>query len=303
MRTLITLARLLIIVVPGAAVHAQELEPRAYSNAPIGINFLIGGAGYADGTTAFDPSSSITDANFHSTGGAVAYARTLGLAGKSGLFSVALPYSSFAGNALVGGERRTREMSGFSDPKFHYSINLYGAPALPLKEFVSYRQDLVIGASLQVTAPLGDYDNTKLINLGNNRWSFKSELGFSKAWGAWIVEVMPSVTFYTDNTDFNRGKTFEQDPLYALQWHLVRTFRSGIWIAADATWYQGNRTMTNGVKADNLQSNSRAGLTLSLPVNRNNSVKLYASGGTTTRTGSEFNAIGAAWQYRWGGGF
>ena len=103
-------------------------------------------------------------------------------------------------------------MSGFGDPLFRFSMNFYGAPALSLKEFANYRQDLIVGASLQVTAPLGQYDNSKLLNLGNNRWSFKPELGISKAWGPWTVEVAPSATFYTDNTDFYNGGTLSQAP-------------------------------------------------------------------------------------------
>ena len=118
-----------------------------------------------------------------------------------------VPYSSFLGSALVNGQVKAREMSGFNDLKARVSINFYGAPALSVKEFAQYKQDLLLGASLQVAAPLGQYDDTKLVNLGNNRWSFKPELGISKAWGAWTVEVAPGVTFYSKNTDFFNGGT------------------------------------------------------------------------------------------------
>ena len=85
-------------------------------------------------------------------------------------------------------------MAGLGDPRFRFSFNLFGAPALSAKDFASYQQDLIVGVSLQFSAPLGQYDNTKLLNLGNNRWSFKPELGISKAWGPWTFEVAPSVT-------------------------------------------------------------------------------------------------------------
>jgi hypothetical protein len=58
----------------------------------------------------------------------------------------------------------------------------------------------------------------------------------------------------------------------------------------------------DGVEGDDLQRNARVGATLALPVNRNNSVKLYASTGVSARTGTDFDSVGAAWQYRWGGG-
>jgi hypothetical protein len=288
---------------PAVVVHAQDLEPRSYSNTPVGLNFLIAGYAYAEGKVPFDPSTSITDAKFDTNTGVFAYARSLNAWGKSAKFDVVLTYSAFSAHGRVDGQPRQRETSGIGDPRFRFSMNFYGAPALSLKEFAGYRQDVIIGASLQVTAPLGQYDNDKLLNLGSNRWSFKTELGVSKAWGPWTVELMPSVTFYTDNTDFFNGSTLERDPLYAAQGHIVRSLPSGMWMSLDGTYFRGERTTLNGVKGDNMQTNTRAGLTLAIPVDRYNSVKLYASTGTSTRTGSDFDAIGVAWQYRWGEGY
>jgi hypothetical protein len=37
-------------------------------------------------------------------------------------------------------------------------------------------------------------------------------------------------------------------------------------------------------------------------VNRHTSVKLYGSTGVSTRTGSDFDAVGIVVQYRWGAG-
>ena len=171
------------------------------------------------------------------------------------------------------------EMSGFGDPRFRFSVNLFGAPALSVKEFANYQQDLIIGVSLQVSAPLGQYDNSKLLNLGNNRWSFRPELGISKAWGPWTVEVAPSVTFFTDNTDFFNGSTFAQAPIYLVQGHIIYNFKSGAWMSLDGTYFTGGRTTLNGVRGDNEQANTRAGLTVALPVDRYNSIKLNASTG------------------------
>jgi hypothetical protein len=291
------------LVFAGQGAHAQSLEPRSYTNTPTGLNFLIAGYGYAEGTIAFDPSLPVADAQFRTNTEVVGYARTLDVWGNSAKFDVIVPYTSFSGSALVAGQPRQRVVSGFNDPLFRFSMNFYGAPALSMKEFANYRQDLIIGASLQVSAPLGQYDNTKLINLGNNRWSFKPQLGISKAWDAWTVEVAPGVTFYTDNKDFNQGSTFEQAPVYSVQGHVIYAFKSGAWLGLNGTYYTGGRTTVNGVRGDTLQTNTRAGLTLSLPVDRNNSVKFYASTGTFARTGADFNGIGFAWQYRWGGGF
>ncbi len=283
--------------------NAQEAEPRSYSNTPIGLNFLISGYVYSQGKLAFDPNTAIADATFHSDTGVLAYVRSFELAGQSAKFDAIVPTSSFAAHGLVNGEPREREMTGLGDPRFRVSVNLFGAPALSAKEFASYQQDLIVGVSLQVSAPLGQYDSTKLLNLGGNRWSFRPELGISKAWGPWTVEFAPSVTFFSDNTDFFGGNTFSQSPIYAVQGHVIYTFQSGIWMALDGHYFAGGRTALNGVKSDNEQAITRAGLTLALPIDRQNSLKLSASTGITTRTGSELTAVGIAWQYRWGDGY
>ena len=246
---------------------------------------------------------SIADAQFHTDTEALAYVRSLDVAGKSAKFDVILPYSSFSAHALVDGQPKDRQMGGFGDPRFRFSINLFGAPALSVKDFADYQQDLIVGVSLQMSAPLGQYDNSKLLNLGNNRWSFRPELGASKAWGPWTVEVAPSVTFFTNNPDFFNGSTFAQAPIYLVQGHIIYNFESGIWMSLDGTYFVGGRTTVNGARGDNEQANTRAGLTLALPVDRQNSIKFNASTGISTRTGSEFSAVGVAWQYRWGAGY
>ena len=283
--------------------NAQEAEPRSYSNAPIGLNFLISGYVYSQGKIAFDPDTAIANATFHSNTGVLAYVRSFDFAGRSAKFDMIVPTSSFAAQGLVDGEPRDREMSGLGDPRFRVSVNLFGAPALSAKDFTSYRQDVIVGVSLQVSAPLGQYDNSKLLNLGSNRWSFKPELGISKAWGPWTFEVAPSVIFFGDNTDFFGGNTFSQAPIYSVQGHVIYTFQSGIWMALDGLYFAGGSTALNGVKSDNEQAITRAGLTVALPIDRQNSLKLSASTGITTRTGSELTAVSIAWQYRWGDGY
>jgi hypothetical protein len=286
-----------------APLGAQELEPRSYVNTPVGMNFLIAGYTHTDGKMAFDESSSITDASFKAHTSVFAYARSLDIFGQSGKFDVILPYSWLSAEGNVAGQARERQIDGFNDPRFRLSVNFFGAPALSVKEFANYKQDLIIGASVQVSAPLGQYDATRLVNIGTNRWSVKSELGISKAFGPWTIEIAPSIIVFTDNTNFYNGNTLARAPFYVVQAHLLHSFPNGVWIALDGTYFTGGRTTLNGVKDDNMQTNTRAGITLAIPVDRGNSLKLYASTGTSTRTGTEFTALGMAWQYRWGEGY
>jgi hypothetical protein len=168
-----------------------------------------------------------------------------------------------------------------------------------MQEFAGYRQDLIVGASLQVAAPLGQYDPDRLVNIGTNRWFIKPEIGISKALGAFTLEFAGAVYFYTANDDYYVGRTLEQDPVYSAQAHLIYSLGRGIWAALDGTYDYGGRTTIDGVRDDEVMGNMRLGATLALPVNRNNSIKLYASTGTATRTGSDYDLGGIAWQCRW----
>lgn len=282
--------------------HAGEIEPRSYVNTPVGINFLLAGYAYSQGGLSTTASSPIEDAELKINSGALAYARSLDMWSKSGKFDVILPYSGLAGTALVSGLPMERNVSGFNDPRFRLSMNFYGAPALSLQEFADFQQDLIIGASVQVSAPLGQYDEDKLVNLGNNRWFIKPDIGISKAWGPLVLELSSGVFFFSRNDDYFGGMTLEQDPVYISQLHVTYNLGSGIWAALSGTFDYGGRTTKDGVQSDDLQSNTRVGATLAVPVNRNNSIKLYASTGTHTRTGSDYDLLGLVWQTRWGQG-
>ena len=193
-------------------------------------------------------------------------------------------------------------MFGLADPLLRVSVNVYGAPALSMADFPTYQQDIIVGVSLQVTAPLGQYDSTKLLNVGSNRWSFKPELGVSKAWGSLILELIPAITFFTTNDDFFDGKTLAQAPIYSVQGHVIYQFFPALWGAFDATYYAGGRTTIDGEKRASSPQNVRLGLTAALSLSRHQSIKLYGSTGVYQRTDNDFWAVGIAWQYRWGGG-
>jgi hypothetical protein len=283
--------------------HAQDLEPRAYTNTPVGMNFLLVGYQYSEGGLIFDPALPITDANAKVDMGLLGYVRTLDIAGKSAKAGFLLPYADLYADGYVDGEFRTRDDTGLADPAFYFTINLYGAPALSFEEFKDYQQDTIIGFTFKLTAPLGVYDTDKLLNIGTNRWSFKPEFGISKAIGRWTLDAAVAAVFYTDNDEFDNGKTRQQDPIYSVQGHVIYSFPKNIWAAVSATYYEGGRTTIDGVTKDDLQANWRTGFTVAFPVNRNHSIKLFGNSGVSTRTGTDYDSLGIAWQYRWGGGF
>jgi hypothetical protein len=289
---------------PCPAARAQAIEPRQFSNAPVGFNFLVAGFSRSSGGIALDPSVPFEDASLKVDAPFIGYVRALDVAGKSGKIQVVVPYASLAGRGVFGptGEVLTRDVNGFGDPAVRFAVNFHGAPALAPEEFVGYRQNLIVGASLQVTAPLGQYDPDRLVNIGTNRWSLKPEVGIAKALGRWVLEGTGGASFYTDNDDFFGGHHRSQDPIYSLQGHVICNLPRRIWVALDGTYYWGGRTTVDGVRGNDLQQNWRVGFTLALAVTRRNSLKIYLSDGVYTRIGENAQLAGVGWQYRWGGG-
>ncbi|KAF1690452.1 transporter [Pseudoxanthomonas koreensis] len=293
----------LAFALPAGRAAAQEIEPRSYSNVPVGVNFLVAGAVQTRGGLSFDASVPITDEDLKTTSLVVGYARAFALWGQSAKFDAGVPYTRLDGSANYNGAPIERRVSGFGRPVMRLSVNFLGAPAMDMARFKDWKQDLIFGASLQVAPPLGQYDPDRIVNIASNRWSFKPELGLSKASGAWIGELKLAATFYTDNDEFYGGTTRSQEPLYALQGNLIRGLASGAWWSLDATYFTGGRSRVDGMHNRDLQQNWRVGASLSLPVDRKNSVKFAISSGVYARTGNEFDALGVTWQHRWGGGF
>jgi hypothetical protein len=281
---------------------AQDIEPRVYSNAPVGVNFIMVGYTYARGGLSFDPALPVTNSSLEANSALLTYTRVLDLWGKSGKIDFAAPYTFLSGSADFAGQPVARVVNGLGDPLLRASINFYGAPALTMKEFANYRQNWIIGASLRATIPSGQYNKSHVVNLGANRWSIKPELGISKAVGTWTLEFTAGATLYSANKEFYRGTTRLQDPLYSSESHVIYNFKGGIWASLDGIYFAGGRSTLDGVRSDNLQRNWRTGGTLALPFDRHNSLKLYASRGVSARTGDNFDLIGIVWQYRWGGG-
>ncbi len=281
-------------------IQAQDLEPRTYTNLPVGLNFVLAGYAYTSGGVLFDPAVPLENANIKIHGTVLAYARSIKIGKMSSKIDMILPYAWLSGSAEFQGQPVSRIVSGFGDPRVRLTVNFLGAPALNLSEFKKYKQNLVIGASLQVYLPLSQYDPERLVNIGTNRFTFKPELGVSKAFGSLTLELTGGAAIYTINHEFYQDKTRTQAPIGSVQGHVHYNFRGGIWAALDGTYYWGGRTTIDGVEGNDLQENSRFGFTFALPVNIHHSLKFYMSTGVSTRTGSDFDLIGVAWQYKWG---
>jgi hypothetical protein len=278
---------------------AQELVPAAYTPAPYGINLLSLAAVYNEGGLAFDPSVPVEDVTAQITVSTLGYARTLNFAGRSANLGIIVPYVVGHLEGIYLGEPATADRSGLGDLGFRCAINLYGAPAMSPKEFQSYRPRTLIGASVVVRVPTGQYEPSKLINIGANRWAFKPEIGIVHVMGRWAIDAYLGGWFFTDNTDFSGGMTRVQDPMISTEFHIRYLFRPGLWAAVDGNFWRGGQTTVNGVVNDDKQHNSRVGATVSILLGRKQSLRVAASRGAITRIGGDFSSIGVSYGYSW----
>ena len=252
-----------------------------------------------DRDVAFDPSAPIDEASARINTTAFAFTRAFSLAGRSANAGVVLPVIGGHIEGLYLGEPAEVGRFGQGDPRLRLAMNLYGAPAMTPKQFASYRHQTIVGVSVTVAPPIGQYDSTKLINLGTNRWSFKPEVGLSQAWGKWVVEAMAGVWFFTDNTDFVGGRTREQDPIVATQVHVTYKFTRSMWLAGDANYFTGGQTTIGGKQNLDLQRNSRIGATFSSAIGRGQAIRMSVSRGAYTTIGADFTSIGVGYNYAW----
>jgi hypothetical protein len=291
--------------------HAQSLAPRAYLITPVQANALTMTFAFYDGGVEFNGSVPITGATARTSVPTLSLYHTVNLFGRSANITAALPYSvgHFYGKVGVVGAERNAYRSGLLDAQFRFSVNLKGGPAMSAKEFSRWRQKLLIGTSLTVVAPTGQYYPSLLINLGANRWAFKPELGLSQRWGHWILDAYGGVWFFTTNPEFfshnhfNPGTIAQSEkPVGAFEAHLSYNIKNNqrFWFSLDANYWYGGRTSLNGVENPvSLQANSRIGATLAVPITRHQSLKFSYSDGSIIRYGGDYQNVSVAWQYSW----
>jgi hypothetical protein len=278
---------------------AQEMEARAYSRSPVGFNVVLITYSYQSGDVLLDSALPLTDVSAKLNATVAGYGRTFNLAGRQATASIGVPYVWGHVRGTVFEQEQEVTRSGLGDLRLRVLVNLIGSPALSLREFATRKPSTVLGASLTVVAPTGQYDPRRLVNIGSNRWAFKPELGLSQPIGPWTLEFIGGVWFFAENRDFFGGKRREQKPLASFQGHVVYTIRPRMWVSAGATFYTGGRTIVDDRLNADMQKNSRVGATFSHPFGPNHSVKVAWAKGVTARVGGNLNSIAVGYQYTW----
>lgn len=236
---------------------------------PVIFNSLSGNS------NPFDPANTVTPgADFEATMAIVGYAHSYSLFDRSVTGAILLPMGRVSGEVTVAGRTFNQSANGFGDPTLEFAINLIGPPAQKnLADALRYEPGFSLDLLADLALPIGQYDSSQPLNLGQNRWY--GRLGAPIVWqlGSWVpgrrttLEFLPAVWLFGNNDDY-LGQTLKTDPLFQLDAHLTRDFTDRFWGAIDAVWYSGGRASINGVQGSKL-NNVGLGLTLGYSINDN----------------------------------
>jgi hypothetical protein len=288
--------------------RAQDLAPRAYLITPFHTNAVNLTWSFYNGSINLNGVLPASDATGKYNVFIANYYHSFGVLGRSANFVAALPYGEGHFQGTSSGAEENLYRSGLVDSVYRVAVNLKGGPALQPRDFVKWHQTLLLGASLKVVAPTGQYDPTRLINWGSNRWSFKPEFGYSQRWGKWIVDGYTGVWFFTTNQDYwSRNayypgtRSLTQKPIVALEGHLSYDFKKrGLWVSIDGNFWAGGVTTVGGVEnTDTQQMNTRLGGTAAVPITKHQSLKFSYSSGAHIEFGGDYQNLSLAWQYGW----
>jgi hypothetical protein len=303
MRLRIVLASLVLLGSAAAQLSAQDLAPRAYVITAEHSNAITITWAFYDGGVNFNGTIPVTNATGTYYVSIFSYYHSLNFFGRSANITAALPYGVGTFQGDVAEQSRSVYRSGLLDSSFRFSVNLMGGPAMQPKEFAKWKQKRLLGLSLKMVAPTGQYSDTKLINWGSNRWAFKPELGYSERWGHWVLDGYAGVWFYTTNSPFFAGrgtKAQNEAPIGALEGHLSYDVKPRFWVSLDGNFWSGGITSLSGIQ--NLatkQTGSRIGMTASFPISKHQSIKVSYSDGTYIVFGGNYQNVSVAWQYSW----
>lgn len=295
---LLVVAVLLLGATLARTATAQELTPRSFWPAPVGTRLLIFGYSHTAGDVLTDPSIPIYGVNSKIDTGLVAYYQAFDLWGRTANFQFEAPYSRGTTQGVLDDTPARRDFSGFNDIGVTLTVNLLGAPALSYQDFQALRADPrpLLGISVKLVPPTGQYEKNRFINVGSNRWATRVKLGSVIPLNRkWLLELDAGAWFFGPNDDFVTGKR-EQDPIYALEAHLVRRFSPGFWASLEYNYYTGGRQRVAGQPLDNLQDNSRIGSTVVVPYGGRYAVKVGYSVSMRTRYGVDSDQFLLTWQ-------
>lgn len=292
-----------LFVVLTGSLWAQDLAPRAYVITPVDTNAITLTWSYFNGGVNFNGAIPVTGATGTFSAPTFTYYHAFSFFGRSANIAAYLPYGVGTFQGEVQQQHTSVYRSGLMDSGVRFSVNLLGGPAMPVAKFVKWKQKVLLGASLRVVAPTGQYDPRKVVNWGINRWAFKPEFGYSQRWRNWLLDAYAGAWLYTaNNASYNIPTPTPQteEPIGSLETHLSRDFGFGTWASLDGNFWWGGVTTLNGIKnVATKQVGSRIGGTAAWRFSKHQSVKVSFSDGTYVQFGGNYQSLQVGWQYSW----
>jgi hypothetical protein len=305
-KTILTTVGLMMVFTMGflPASYAADLESRQWSHLPMGTNFAGIGYAYTRADISLDPALLIENAEVKLQTWGGSYVCTFELFDKSARIDLKQAYHKGEWEGILKGAPASVTREGFSDTFVRFAVNLYGAPPLRGKEFAEYRSktntETILGVGLVVRLPTGEYMEDKLINLGNNRFAFRPQIGGIRSWGKWTLEAMTQVAFYTDNDEFFDGNKLEQEPLSITHGNLIYNFKPGLWAGVAAGFDYGGEKTINGIKKNDTKEDIAWALSFAYPITRQYGFKIvYIGSRTQVSTGLDTDSLSVALSGYW----
>ncbi len=293
----------ILMAVCSLQVRGQELSPRAYFITPVNANAITLIASFYTGGVDFNGTIPITGATGTYGIPIFSYYHSFGILGRSANVAGGLPYAVGHFQGTVLGSQMEIYRSGLMDTSFRLSVNLKGGPTMSPPRFAKWKQKTLLGASLKVIVPTGQYDGAKLVNWGINRWAFKPEFGYSQRWGRTMLDAYAGAWFYTKNPasySVPVPKPQTEAPVGAFEGHLSYDVKPRLWFSLDGNLWFGGVTSLSGVQnLKTRQTGSRVGVTGSYRVSRHQTLKLSYSNGIYLLFGGNYQNVSVAWQYSW----
>ena len=283
---------------------AQFTDPRNYQNSPVGINQLELAYAYVRSDTSIDTSFIVSGAKFNLNQGLIDYTRYFSFLHRTAWAEANIPIANLNGsitNTDIAGST-----TGAGDSGYTGAILLKGGPALSAEQFANAETTTSIGLSVSMTAPTGQYDPSKLLNLGSDRWSFKPELAVSKPFGSdqrWVFDAYANTYLYTNNDRYRGVDVLRQRALLGLEGHISYTFNNTIWASFDTRYSFLGATNVSGVNQDNSQRNFIVGSELVVSPNLRNSFTFEFAKAAIHKNGPSLTGFAVKYDYTWGKGY
>ncbi len=199
------------------------------------------------------------------------YRHTFDVLGNVGAVLIGLP----VGNVSLESSLGTIDVdSGIAqgDLVLGGALGLVGAPSLSLMEYVQHKPGFQAMVAAKLFLPTGDYDPSRMVNLGQNRWTFEASLPISYVLGDTMIdpelmtfEIRPVVVIFGDNDDpFGPATVMSQEPIFGVEGHITRNFGNSVWAALDGYYETGGETSFNGVAMGDGLETLALGATLGL---------------------------------------